>query len=132
MNLQEWKEQKAQLAEAQKKLNKECRAVFEEGAQEIFRQFPIKSFGWRQYTDYFNDGDPCHFHAYIWDIYMNGERCGENRDRELTSEEEKIVETISNFLKQFSSDDYENMFGDHAKIEVTPKGITVSRYTSHD
>jgi len=39
-------------------------------ASRFFVKFPtVQSFGWRQYTPYFMDGEPCHFSAEIYDKY---------------------------------------------------------------
>lgn len=40
---------------------------------DLFKQTPkLKSFGWRQYTPYFNDGDTCEFYVHTDDPYING------------------------------------------------------------
>lgn len=42
-------------------------------AQEAFDKYPeLRSFGWTQYTPYFNDGDTCIFAAHTDDIAING------------------------------------------------------------
>ena len=56
---------KALLAE----LQKEFPAMF----TELFAQAPdLKSFGWTQYTPYFNDGDSCEFGVHLDYPYING------------------------------------------------------------
>lgn len=42
-------------------------------AQDAFDKYPeLRSFGWTQYTPYFNDGDTCIFAAHTDDIAING------------------------------------------------------------
>ena len=56
---------KAMLAEIQK----EFPTMF----VDLFKQAPnLKSFGWTQYTPYFNDGDTCEFGVHIDYPYVNG------------------------------------------------------------
>jgi len=56
---------KAMLAEIQK----EFPTMF----IDLFRQAPnLKSYSWKQYTPYFNDGDSCEFSAHVEDGYING------------------------------------------------------------
>jgi hypothetical protein len=56
---------KALLAE----LQKDFPAMF----TELFAEAPtLKSFGWTQYTPYFNDGDTCEFGVHIDYPYING------------------------------------------------------------
>jgi hypothetical protein len=56
---------KAMLAEIQK----EFPTMF----VDLFKQAPnLKSFGWTQYTPYFNDGDTCEFSIHFDYPYING------------------------------------------------------------
>lgn len=56
---------KAMLAEIQK----EFPTMF----VDLFKQAPkLKSFGWTQYTPYFNDGDTCEFGVHMDYPYING------------------------------------------------------------
>lgn len=45
-----------------------AKGAVHDGAMEIFTEYGdiLDSFGWRQYTPYFNDGDPCVFG--VWDL----------------------------------------------------------------
>jgi hypothetical protein len=63
---------KAKLAELKVKmeaLTAELKTNYSEGlkeaAEDIFSAHPhLESFSWRQYTPYFNDGEPCEFNIY--------------------------------------------------------------------
>ena len=47
--------------------------IFTEMTKVIFEEHPkVKSFGWNQYTPYFNDGETCAFFANTDYIYING------------------------------------------------------------
>lgn len=68
---------KVEYESAKKKLTDQASLAFKEIAEEIFEKYPnLNSFGWTQYTPYFNDGDTCVFgvHAYADSIYINDER----------------------------------------------------------
>lgn len=55
---------------------KELLELFSSACNDLFAQFEgLKSFGWLQYTPYFNDGDPCEFGVCCdrdWDMTLNG------------------------------------------------------------
>ena len=52
--------------------------VFEDGCKNIFEKYPkIESFGWNQYTPYFNDGETCFFSVNTDWIYINGDPADE-------------------------------------------------------
>ena len=67
------KELQGQIADLQKKVVEESKAAFAEVTKWFFDQYPeLHSFGWRQYTPYFNDGDTCYFGVYADDLDYNG------------------------------------------------------------
>ena len=52
----------AEFAKAKAELTEKGKALFTEISQSLFEKHPkLESFGWRQYTDYFNDGETCYF-----------------------------------------------------------------------
>ena len=106
----------------------ESRAAFHQECQSVFTQFPaVKSFGWRQYTDYFNDGDECHFYVREYTLKINGEQEYENTDAL-----EKEVTYLTSLIQTLPSDVMKSMFGDHVEITVSPEGVQVDEYSSHD
>jgi len=156
-------EQIAKGKEEISKIKAELRVKLKENfhglAKELFQDFPeLKSFGWRQYTPYFNDGEECEFrslHDYPT-INGNDENYGESEQEEgvldivkLGSETiwehntgripnpdynpyyKEIVDTVKGFLKQFD-DDMEDLFGNHVSIHVTEEGVEVEDYEDHD
>ena len=82
MNKEKFEILKAKQEEI-KKLKKEMveasNKIFTELTKEIFVEHPkVKSFGWTQYTPYFNDGDTCYFSVHTDYIYINGESADES------------------------------------------------------
>lgn len=50
--------------EASAALKEKVRQTFGDVTKEFFDENPeVHSIHWTQYTDHFNDGDPCHFHV---------------------------------------------------------------------
>lgn len=66
-------ELRAQRTKLRAELREESKQGFKEMAAELFEAHPkLRSFSWKQYTDYFNDGEPCHFHAHTDYPDVNG------------------------------------------------------------
>lgn len=117
--------------------------------RELFDNNPrLKSFSWKQYTPYFNDGDECTFDVHD-DIKINGldeyahgndniqnlaaDRLWDDetkmfKHQEPDIEAKKIVKGIKEIMGCFDTDDFLTMFGDHAEITVTRKGVTIEPY----
>ena len=133
--------------------------VFDEWCKNIFEKHPkIESFGWNQYTPYFNDGDTCTFSAntdylnvndeYVddcewmgatkvtnWGTYNRETKSYEGRVEVPNEKHDKELEgatmEIRSFLNMFDDDFYMRKFGDHSEIIVTREGIEVDEY-DHD
>lgn len=167
MRSEKSKELFEQIAKGKEEINKikaelsdKIKENFHGLAKELFLGFPeLKSFGWRQYTPYFNDGEACEFrsmHDYPT-INGNDENYGESEQEEgvldivsLGSETiykinvgripnpdynpyyKEIVDTVKEFLSQFDDSDMKDLFGDHMTIHVTEEGIEVEDYEDHD
>lgn len=98
---------------------------------------------WSQWTPYFNDGDPCRFHAGI-ESYGGGFRFdtvpedgGDGEDGyvsydldyfpNVTPEQKRAADAFERVVE--SGEHYAKLqeyFGDHACVEVTKEKITVS------
>lgn len=79
-----YKQFKKTYEDARKALSKQAGQAFKEMAKEIFDKYPnMESFSWQEYTDYFNDGDTCHFHVHAdaESITINGLRGYKSRVR---------------------------------------------------
>jgi hypothetical protein len=133
--------------------------IFTEMTKVIFEEHPkVKSFGWNQYTPYFNDGETCAFSANVDYIYINGVSVDEsdwiseniitsygnwNREEKVyknrtevpnlnyDSELVKANDEIKEFLCNFDEEFFMSQFGDHAEVTVTSEGVSVDEY-EHD
>ena len=157
--LTEIRKKQAEIKELQKELQKKSADIFLSSFKRLFEENPkLKSFGWTQYTPYFNDGDTCTFSVNTDWIYINGIPVDDsdwvnettitnygtwNRDKKvyegrtevpnLNYDEElsKASNEISEFLSNFDNEFFISQFGDHAEITVTAEGVSVDEY-EHD
>lgn len=149
---------KAELAafeEKKKAFVEELRKEFPTMFKELFEKTDkIKSFTWRQYTPYFNDGDTCEFNVYCSEPDINGEYIDEldwyswkikyylkgdkeyvnllTENPELDIESYKIVEEFISVIESIPEDFLKDLFGDHAKVTIHSDGnVEVEEY-DHD
>jgi hypothetical protein len=132
-------------------LRKEFPTMF----KELFdKSEKIESFGWRQYTPFFNDGDSCEFGVHASDPYVNGEYVDEcdwydwrvkyylkgdapyanllTEHPELDIEACKVVEEFISVIESIPEDFLKDLFGDHAQVTISKDGtISVDEY-DHD
>jgi hypothetical protein len=153
------KEKQSQISNLKNDVIELSSGIFEEFYKYIFEKYPtLESFGWTQYTPYFNDGDVTIFSANTDYLNINGEyvdesnwsqktkvidwgnwnkdtRKYEGRVEEDNDDYDPILSEASNeivdFLGQFDNDFYLSKFGDHAEITVTKDGVDISDY-DHD
>lgn len=113
-----------------------ARDLLAEEIGKIFEQFPeLDSFGWRQYTPFFNDGDTCEFSAHIDPEsicinevpYFSDENEEENYEKLLPA-----TEMISELLEAIGEDSLEAIFGDHAEVIVRRSGEIEVEECDHD
>ena len=159
MNLEALKEKQNEISKLKAEAQQMASDAFDEFCKQIFEKHPkIESFGWTQYTPYFNDGDTCTFSANTNYISINGEYVDDsnwisettvtnwgtwNRDLRVyegrvevpnldyDAELAKGSDEITEFLSNFDNDFYITRFGDHAEITVTAEGVSVDEY-EHD
>jgi len=153
------REKQEGIKKLKEEMLEESNKIFTELTKTIFEDHPkVKSFGWNQYTPYFNDGETCTFSANVDYIYING-ICVDDSDwisektitnygtwkRETKkyegrtevsnlnydSELVKANDEIREFLYNFDEDFFMAQFGDHAKVTVTEEGVSVDEY-EHD
>lgn len=142
---------KERMKAAQEEARTLVRDVFKQSAATLFEAHPVlESFGWTQYTPYFNDGDECVFGVHQDKPSYNGDDSYDRGDIHETKYEsvggkytrvpnEKYDAThgaafaaVKEFLGQFSADDYRAMFGDHVEITVHRDGNVDVDEHSHD
>lgn len=121
----------AELTERMKK------HLIEEIFLPFFKRFPglTDTIHWDQYTDYFCDGEPCHFYPRLYDLFYDDEDGlgWEEREEKFGEAESWITEQ----MEDIPYDLYLNAFGDHKRITVKLEkedkvSITVEDYYEHD
>lgn len=142
--------------EAKKKVFVEdLRKEFPTMFKELFdKSEKIESFGWRQYTPFFNDGDTCEFgvHAsdpningndiydcdwYDWKVkyYLKGDADYANlltENPKIDVEAYKVVEEFISVINSIPEDFLKDLFGDHVEVTISKDGtISVDEY-DHD
>jgi len=129
---------KAMKAEYQKKIETEGKAGLKEEFAAFFRDNPkITAIRWRQYTPYFNDGDPCTFGVNEFNYKIDGktEDGGDYEDGFYSSycnELKGHKRAVEAFEKSVRDEDvFESIFGDHVRVTATAEGFEVEEY-SHD
>lgn len=137
MNKQYFESMKNKIKEFSEKMKTEGKQFFLDQSKELFENNKnLDSFGWNQYTPYYNDGESCTFSANTDYPFVNivGE---ENQDEDSwykdddNSPQAITWRNVKSFLNQFSDTDLEMMFGDHVSIRVTEKEVLVEEY-EHD
>lgn len=150
------KKLKEQISELQNKLTEESRKLFREESDKLFDKYDrLKSFGFRAYTPYFNDGDECVYEAHTDYPIINGhdedydEHNGDDEDllalgkdheyimvngrysrvsREHDEEAAAICKEVKEFLKQFDNNFWKGLVGDHVKVTIKKGEIEVEEY----
>lgn len=130
---------KEKLEEAKKQLKaarEMAKEAFSIAAAALFAEEPkLESFGWRQYTPYFNDGDVCTFGVYYDEPDINGERCydlEEGNEHKLSKQDIERLETkICKLIASFEEADMEYMFNE-GLITVYRNGKSKVEDYSHD
>ena len=153
------REKQEEIKKLKKEMLEASNKIFTDLTKTIFEDHPkVESFGWSQYTPYFNDGDTCTFSANTDWIYINGNPVDEsdwvdetkitnygtwNREKkeyegrtevanlDYDPELSKATEEIKEFLSNFENDFFMSQFGDHAEITITANGVSVDEY-EHD
>jgi hypothetical protein len=136
------------IAEAKQVVQNTAKEVFAELASPLFEAHPqLENFSWRQYTPYFNDGEPCEFSANkdAESIDINGEdgyevsktsRWDGSKCVDLAPEElhplHAAQEQAAAILAEFDDDTLHDMFGDHAEVTVKRDGTVDVEEYSHD
>jgi hypothetical protein len=123
--------------EATKAGKKEIKAHLDE----IFAAHPeIKGIRWKQYTPYFNDGDPCEFSVREALVSFGEETGGDYDDGyvgtyELKNKKHPALKAIQEFSELIQSegmsDVMQTVFDDHVQVTVTPADVEVESY-EHD
>ena len=115
---------------------------------DIFDKFPkLESFSWRQFTPYFNDGEPCEFRAeaYTENIKINGVMYEDFYEKRIVPGKQwpeyylpdehkwmkECAEIICPLLKELEPI-LQMLFGDHTNVTIYRDGSSAtSEFTDH-
>jgi hypothetical protein len=139
-----YEEMRARLIELRKQMADEGKKFFTDASRTLFLKNPgIQSFGWKQYTPYFNDGDECVFGVHSdessvsvngvegYDVEIGVQFDYNNRDPYNKAKAEKLANHIlvAELLSTFEEGDMKTFFGDHVEVTVNRDGeIFVDSY----
>lgn len=141
-NLATFKDAKARIEQARKEAKSLVQTVFTDASTELFNAHPeLDSFGWRQYTPYFNDGDTCEFSARTDEPAINGIDGGDiaegwtYKDEVYPARNPELIplqKAVEDFLGLFDDDDFLDLAGDHVEVTVSREGGLTTDDYSHD
>ena len=154
------REKQEEIKKLKKEMLEASNKIFTDLTKTIFEDHPkVKSFGWNQYTPYFNDGDTCYFGVHIDEPNINGENGYDlkginkkiiknygtwNREKKIYEGRievdnpdynpnlESAVDDVRKFLQMFDEDYFMDAFGDHMEITVYRDGKIDTDYCEHD
>lgn len=122
-------------AELQRKLKNDGEKLLKKHFQSYFKRFPdVEAVRWRQYTPYFNDGDPCTFSVHDFSYLKPGETAGYDGDQDGFRsgwDPKELPEYMRSDLPEIPDEVLLAVFGDHVQVTATPGGFEVEEY-SHD
>jgi hypothetical protein len=117
--LEQLKKMNQELEDLKKSHLDRSKKMFTEISKVIFDKHPkLTSFGWRQYTPYFNDGEECVFRTYADTPFLNGIDPDE-RDEEDNLEGENILLNTEKYIYKEKLETEEELLQNntHAKEE---------------
>jgi hypothetical protein len=124
----------------------EMRAHGASALGEVFKEFfsahpECQAVRWRQYTPYWNDGEPCEFSTHTFAVKMSDspESAGDYEDgfedwyerRKNESASLLSALTAAREIGKIDDEIFEMSFGDHVKVTATREGFEVEEY-EHD
>jgi hypothetical protein len=119
--------------ELQKVLETTGKSAFREKFQTFFDLNPdVVEVRWKQYTPYFNDGDSCIFGVgdptiKFKDTEEDGGDYGDGFEESYNSDKKAVFKALQD-LNVFDEDICKTIFGDHVRITINRKYITVEEY----
>src|SRR5574343_365503 len=143
-NIDKFVKAKNQIQEAQNQARSAAKDAFKECTDELFSKFPtLESFGWVQYTPYFNDGAECLFSVNRDYLQVNGlesetfttyqlidgkYRSVPNIEVDPDGSLTMMAKSIKDSLSIFDDEDFKFIFGDHCQVTVESDEIFVDNY----
>jgi len=140
----------AELTALKKAYDEKLEKQGEDAVKEVFKEFfdkhpSAESITWRQYTPYFNDGDPCYFSVHEFNLTLNDSE-EELAEEEEPEEEEELVEDEepeeefdeydegeydSYTLSESSDPKLQKMGEDMQKLEEIPEDVLEKVFGDH-
>lgn len=145
-----------ELSDARKLAISRGREILKQVFVEFFNENPdVTAVGWRQYTPYFNDGDPCEFRCYVdyaWftnakdynniengcdyegedeNVWINDMDYGDHNPDLIPKSLGDQIHKFRKLLIKIDDDVYLDLFGDHALVVADRSGFDVREY-DHD
>ena len=120
-----------QLRASQKQLNAEAADAI---ATELAKLLPEGAhIEWDQYTDYWNDGEPCTFSVHEWTVHTkDGQRIDPyaRRADEFTT----MIMEIRDAWRLFERNEalFQSAFGDHVTVTVYADGRYKTEHCNHE
>ena len=114
---------------------------FAEVCKELFDKHPVmESFNFKQYANYFCDGDPCEFFIDTYHFYVNGRSCYEESvedtddlDQSTLEQLELAAQDVCKFLNSLEYEPMKMAFGPDQTITVYRDGkIENENFGDHD
>lgn len=111
--------------------------LFLEALDNLLSHPSVRFVEWRQYTPYFNDGDPCTFSAYLCGINTVDAEYEDdvNIESSYRMEDKELAKLYDAFDSAVGGGHHDSLlcdkFGDPSRVVATKEGFTVDEY-SHD
>lgn len=131
----------AKLREVMQEVQDKGLAEFKEEFNDFFAEYPtVEAFRWQQYTPYFNDGEACEFGVHGIEIQLKGHTTSGYDDEDgfdeiSTYDDIAMNAAIAEWFETLHGDGmktvFEQVFGDHVRVTVTPDNIEIEEY-EHD
>lgn len=111
-----------------------AKELFADATKELFEKYPeMESFSWRQYTQYFNDGDECTFHVYHWDDCVGiNEDGGWDNGYKKDDWRRKAQDDVSDLLGSIDEEVLKDIYDDHVTVTVYRNGKSETETCEHD
>ena len=137
------KQLQAEFEAVKNKMRDTGKEAFKQEVDKIFAEHPeLESFGWNQYTPYFDDGDTCTFSAGEVNMINGNQEYGDDdwwaenvssgwgKDKK-TGPLYEAWEKAADLVASCPSELLEMTFGDHVSVIVSRNGIETEDY-DHD
>lgn len=132
-------ELKSKLEALRKEMSEQGKSALQQDFKEFFDANPkILAVRWKQYTPYFNDGDPCTFSVHEPYISLEGanEEGGDYDDGFYNDYNDEVSKAVWKPFDKFwgevcVEEVFQTVFDDHVRVTASRDGFDVEEY-DHD